>query len=221
MGTLQDTVAVGDLMYLNSLVVNTIYLDAQQKFTRRPSMSLPRPKSSGLLDSEGSCYESLCEQQPIGRKLFRQFLFDSNSQYAAAAKLLEELDSWQYIEDDAREKAKLSVLAKFCQPESRTFLQSLTGDAAEKYKSLSSSNFDEAVMDHMREATKNFLKDGPFSEYLKSRFFYRFLQWKEYEKQKITRKYFYELRTLGKGGFGEVGVNVNFSYLNLFEIMIN
>ncbi|XP_056906564.1 rhodopsin kinase grk7-b isoform X3 [Takifugu flavidus] len=31
-----------------------------------------------------------------------------------------------------------------------------------------------------------------------------FLQWKEYEKQKITRKYFYEFRTLGRGGFGEV-----------------
>lgn len=220
MGTLRDTMAVGELMYLHSLVVNTTYLGAQQTVTRRPSVSLPRPKSSGLLESEGSCYESLCEQQPIGRKLFHQFLFDSNSQYAAAAKLLEELDSWQYVEDEAREKAKLSILAKFCQPESRTFLLSLTGDAAEKYKSLSSSNFDEAVMDHMREATRTFLKGEPFSEYLKSRFFYRFLQWKEYEKQKITTKYFYEFRALGKGGFGEVGENGHFSFLNLFEILM-
>lgn len=208
---------MGDLMYLNSLVVNTTCLDAQQTDTRRPSISLPRPKCTGLLDLEGSCYESLCEQQPIGRKLFHQFLFDSNSQYAAAAKLLEELDSWQYIEDKAKEKSKLSVLAKLCQPESRTFVLSLTGDAAEKYTSLSSSNFDEAVMDHMREATRNFLKGAPFSEYLKSRFFYRFLQWKEYEKQKITRKYFYELRTLGKGGFGEVGANGNYSFLTNFS----
>lgn len=221
MGTLQDTVAVGDRMYLNSLVVNTTYLDAQQTDTRRPSMSLPRPKSSGLLESQGSCYESLCEQQPIGRKLFHQFLFDSNSQYAAAAKLLQELDSWEYIEDKAKEKAKLSVLAKFCEPESRTFFPSLSGGAAEKNTSLSSSNFDETVMDNMREATRSFLKGQPFSEYLKSRFFYRFLQWKEYEKQKITRKYFYELRTLGKGGFGEVGANINYSFLiNIFE-MIN
>lgn len=213
MGALQDTVAVGDLMFLNSLVVNTTHPEAQQTGTRRPSMSLPRPMSSGLLESEGSCYESLCEQQPIGKKLFYQFLFDSNSQYAAAAKLLEELESWQYIKDEAKEKAKLSVLAKFCQPESRTFLLSLTGDAAEKYTSLSSSNFDEAAMDHMREATRNFLKGKPFLEYMKSRFFYRFLQWKEYEKQKITRKYFYELRMLGKGGFGEVRANVNYSFV--------
>lgn len=221
MGTLQHTVAVGDLMYLNSLVVNTTYLDARQTDSRRPTMSLPRPTSSSLLESEGSCYESLCEQQPIGRKLFHQFLIDSNSQYAAAAKLLEELDSWQYIEDEAKEKAKLSVLAKFCQPESRSFLLSLTGDTAEKYTSLSSSNFDESAMDHLREATKNFLRGGPFSEYLKSRLFYRFLQWKEYEKQKISRKYFYELRTLGKGGFGEVGANVNYSFLmNFFEILM-
>lgn len=218
MGTLQETVAVGDLVYLNSLVVNTTHLDAQQTDTRRSSMSLPRPKSSGLLESEGSCYESLCEQQPIGKKLFFQFLFDSNAQYAAAAKLLEELERWEYIDDEAKEKAKLSVLAKFCQPESRTFLLSLTGDTAEKYTSLSSSNLDEAAVDRMREATRSFLKGGPFMEYMKSRFFYRFLQWKEYEKQKITSKYFYELRMLGKGGFGEVGANVNDSFLtNLFS----
>lgn len=210
MGTLQETVAAGDLTYLNSLVVNTACLNSQKKDTRRSSISLPRPKSSAVLESEESCYESLCEQQPIGRKLFHQFLLDSNSQYAAAAKLLEELDSWQYLEGDAKEKAKLSVLAKFCQPESRTFLLSLTGDATEKYARLSSSNFDGAVMDHVKEATRNFVKGRPFSEYLKSQFFYRFLQWKEYEQQKITSKYFYELRTLGKGGFGEVGANLNY-----------
>ncbi|XP_056906563.1 rhodopsin kinase grk7-b isoform X2 [Takifugu flavidus] len=199
MGTLQ-----GELMYLNNLVVNTTYPGVQQAGTSRSSMSLPRPKSSGLLGSEGSCYESLCEQQPIGRRLFRQFLLDSNSQYAAAAKLLEDFDYWQHMEDEAKEKAKMRVLAKFCQPESRTFLFSHAGDAAEKYASLSISNFDEAAMEHVREATRTFLKGGPFSEYLKSPFFYRFLQWKEYEKQKITRKYFYEFRTLGRGGFGEV-----------------
>lgn len=209
---------MGDLTYLNSLVVNTTYLDAQQTAKRRSSISLPIPSSSGLLDSEGSCYESLCEQQPIGRKLFHQFLFDSNSQYAAAAKLWEELDSWQYIEDEAKEKARLSILAKICQSESRTFLLSLTGDTAEKYTRLSSGTFNEEVMDHMREATRNFLKGGPFSEYLKSPFFYRFLQWKEFEKQKITRKYFYELRPLGKGGFGEVGANLDSFLSNFLKI---
>lgn len=221
MGTLQDTVALDNLMYLNNLVVNTTYKGAQRTDARRPSMSLPTPKSTALRESEGSCYESLCEKQPIGRKLFHQFLFDSNSLYAAAAKVLEELDHWQYIEDEGKEKAKLSVLSKICHPESRTFLLSLTGDGAEKYNSLSSNNFDEAVMDNMREATRNFLKGEPFSKYLKSPFFYRFLQWKEYEKQKITRKYFYEFRTLGKGGFGEVSTDVNYSILmNFCEILM-
>lgn len=169
-------------------------------------MSLPRPTSSSrsLLEPGGSCYESLCEQQPIGRRLFHQFLSDSNSQYAAAAKLLEELDHWDHIQDEAKDRARLSVLSRVCQPESSSFLFSLAGDGTDKYRSLSRSNLDESVMDSVREATRSFLRGGPFSEYLKSQFFYRFLQWKEYEKQKITRKYFYELRTLGKGGFGEV-----------------
>lgn len=214
MGTLQ-----GDLMYLNNLVVNTAFPGARPMGTRRSSMSLPRPKSSSLPESEGRSYESLCEQQPIGRRLFRQFLLGSNSQCAAAAKLLEDLDRWQYVEGEAKEEAKLNFLARFCQPESRTFLLSHTGGAADRYASLSINNFDEAAMDRLREAIRSFLKDGPFSEYLKSPFFYRFLQWKESEKQKITRKYFYELRTLGRGGFGEVGANVQCSILiNVCEI---
>uniref|UniRef100_H3DRG7 G protein-coupled receptor kinase 7b n=1 Tax=Tetraodon nigroviridis TaxID=99883 RepID=H3DRG7_TETNG len=168
---------MGDLTYLNSLVVNTTYLDAQQTAKRRSSISLPIPSSSGLLDSEGSCYESLCEQQPIGRKLFHQFLFDSNSQYAAAAKLWEELDSWQYIEDEAKEKARLSILAKICQSESRTFLLSLTGDTAEKYTRLSSGTFNEEVMDHMREATRKLI-------------YYSFTALQKCSVQKMFTKYF-------------------------------
>ncbi|KAG8002102.1 Rhodopsin kinase 2 [Nibea albiflora] len=77
-------------------------------------------------------------------------------------------------------------------------------EEAERCKELSDKNFNEETIDQIKEATRDFLRGKPFSEYLKSPFFYRFLQWKEYEKQKITKRYFYEFRTLGKGGFGEV-----------------
>lgn len=205
---------MGDLEGLENLVANTAYLKAQrvdrnELRRQRFSLSLPKPKkTSDLLLAEGKKYESLCEQQPIGRKLFQQFLLTSNSQYVAAAELLEELSHWSFAEDDARAKAKKSILAKFCQPESRTFLSHLPSQAAESRKYLSDKNFDEMVS-KMREATRDFLKGKPFLEYLKSPFFYKFLQWKEFEKQKISCRYFYEFRTLGKGGFGEVGVRVS------------
>ncbi|XP_031608495.1 rhodopsin kinase grk7-b [Oreochromis aureus] len=201
---------MGDLLGLDNLVANTTYLKAQQidrkeLRKRRLSLTLPKlKKTSALQAAEGERYESLCEQQPIGRKLFQQFLLTSNDQYAAAAEFLDELSKWSFAEDEKREKAKQTILAKFCQPGSTRFLSYFTEEDAETCKDLSDSNFDEVILDHLREATREFLKGRPFSEYLKSQFFYRFLQWKEYERQTITDKYFYEFRTLGKGGFGEV-----------------
>uniref|UniRef100_A0A3Q4GDH6 G protein-coupled receptor kinase n=1 Tax=Neolamprologus brichardi TaxID=32507 RepID=A0A3Q4GDH6_NEOBR len=201
---------MGDLLGLDNLVPNTTYLNAQQinrneLRKRRLSLTLPKlKKTSALQAAEGEMYESLCEQQPIGSKLFQQFLLASNDQYAAAAEFLDELSKWSFAEDEKREKAKQTILAKFCQSQSTGFLSYFTEEDAETCKGLSDSNFDEVILDQLREATREFLKGRPFSEYLKSQFFYRFLQWKEYERQKITDKYFYEFRTLGKGGFGEV-----------------
>ena len=202
---------MGDLAVLDNLVANTAYLKAQQSDLnelriQRVSMTLPKPKRSFAQQAAVEMtYESLCEQQPIGRKLFQQFLLTSNLQCVAAAEFLEELSEWSFAEDGTKEKAKQRILAKFCQPQSCTFLSFLTGEDAKICKALSEKTFDEAKMGQIREATRNFLKTKPFLEYLKSPFFYRFLQWKECERQKITDKYFYEFRTLGRGGFGEVG----------------
>lgn len=204
----QDTSS--DLVGLDTLVANTAYLKAQhidrnELKKQRLSLTLPKPrKSSALQLVGGNTYESLCERQPIGRKLFQQFLLASDLQYVAATEFLEDLNRWSIAEGETREKAKQRILTKFCRPESKSFLSYLTGEVGEKCRNLSEKNFDEVTMGQIKEATRDFLRGKPFSEYLKSPIFYRFLQWKEFEKQKITSKYFYEFRTLGKGGFGEV-----------------
>ncbi|XP_077398205.1 rhodopsin kinase grk7-b-like [Festucalex cinctus] len=200
---------MSDLL-VKELVANTAYLGAQrldrtdlQK--ERLSLTLPLPESSSTLqEAQDKHYESLCEQQPIGRELFRQFLLSCNPQYAAAIELLEELAGWSFAKDDAQVMTRRNVLTKFCNPESRSFLSFLARDTVETCKHLSNDTSDESAVSEMREATRDFLRGEPFSEYLGSPFFFRFLQWKEYERQKISDKYFYEFRTLGKGGFGEV-----------------
>ncbi|KAM9853162.1 rhodopsin kinase grk7-b [Aulostomus maculatus] len=201
---------MSDLVGLENLVANTAYLKARRidgnvLKQQRLNLTLPKPKKcSALREAVGKKYESLCEQQPIGWKLFQQFLLNSNPHYAAAAELLQEVGDWSFAKDKTRAKAKQSILARFSQPEFKSFLSCLTGDAVETCKHLSEKNFNEAMVSKIREATRDFLKGKPFSEYLRSIFFYRFLQWKEYEKQRISDKYFYQFRTLGKGGFGEV-----------------
>uniref|UniRef100_A0A3Q2Q7Q0 G protein-coupled receptor kinase n=1 Tax=Fundulus heteroclitus TaxID=8078 RepID=A0A3Q2Q7Q0_FUNHE len=200
---------MGDLVGLDSLVANTAYLkalgmDRDKLRMQRVSFTLPKPrKSSASWAAAEKTYESLCERQPIGRKLFQQFLRTAEPQCAAAAEFLEELNDWGFAEDGPKEKAKQRILSRFCQPQAPTFLSYLTTEDVRTCMALSDVN-DEAAMGRMREATREFLRGRPFSEYLRSPFFCRFLQWKECERQKITDRYFYEFRTLGRGGFGEV-----------------
>uniref|UniRef100_A0A669EL38 G protein-coupled receptor kinase n=1 Tax=Oreochromis niloticus TaxID=8128 RepID=A0A669EL38_ORENI len=49
-----------------------------------------------------------------------------------------------------------------------------------------------------------YLSKEPFAQYQDSMFFDRFLQWKQLERQPITKQTFRQYRLLGKGGFGEV-----------------
>lgn len=204
---------MNDLVGLDSLVANTACLrtmeiDHNQQRMRREPLTLPKPKKfSAPRAAAEKTYESLCEQQPIGRKLFQQFLLTSDPQCVAAVEFLEELSNWSFSEGGTKEKAKQRILSKFCQPTSQTFLSFLTAEDAKMCLSLSDKN-DEAAMELIREATRKFLKGKPFFEYLKSPFFYMFLQWKECERQKITDRYFYEFMTLGRGGFGEVGTKL-------------
>ncbi|XP_033832989.1 rhodopsin kinase grk7-b [Periophthalmus magnuspinnatus] len=198
---------MGDAGVLENLVANTAYLKAQQMDRselrrRRLSLSLPKPKSLRSQDAVVKQYESLCEQQPIGKRLFHQFL-TSDPKYMAAARFLEELKDWHYAEGVSRNFTQKKIINMFSQAGSRSFLSFLTGNGAEALENLSEDNFEE-VIGTIKEATTEFLKGKPFLEYLESPFYYKFLQWKEYEKQNISDKYFYEFRILGKGGFGEV-----------------
>ncbi|XP_032401969.1 rhodopsin kinase grk7-b [Xiphophorus hellerii] len=200
---------MGDLAGLVSLVANTAYLralesDSNELRMRRESLTLPTPKKFSVPRAAlEKTYESLCEQQPIGRKLFQQFLLTCDPQCVAVAEFLEELNNWSAAEDGTKEKAKQRILSKFCQPQSQTFLSFLTAEDVKACLSLFDKN-DKAAVEQMREATRKFLKGKPFLEYMRSPFYYRFLQWKECERQKITDRYFYEFRSLGRGGFGEV-----------------
>ncbi|XP_055735932.1 rhodopsin kinase grk7a-like [Salvelinus fontinalis] len=197
-----------DMGGLDNLVANTAYLkggDEKEMRKRRRSLSLPKPEQCvSIRATVGKEFEMLCERQPIGKKFFRQFLLESNPQYVAAAEFLDELIDWDLAEGAGKDKARMNIINKFCKADSKNFLSYLTGEVADKCKAVSDKDFEDVMMGKVKDATREYLKEKPFTEYQTSPNFDKFLQWKEYEKQKITDKYFYEFRTLGKGGFGEV-----------------
>ncbi|KAL6104286.1 grk7 [Pungitius sinensis] len=198
-----------DMGGLDNLVANTAYLKAQggddkEMKKRRRSLALPKAEQcAAVRASLEKDFTSLCERQPIGKKFFRDFLA-SNVDFKLAVDFLDELYDWDLAEGAEKEKAKKNIMSKYCKADSKTFLSFLTGEALEKCKTVTDANFDEVMKCKVQEGVREYLKDKPFSDYQASPFFDKFLQWKEYEKQTITDKYFYEFRTLGKGGFGEV-----------------
>ncbi|XP_026995576.2 rhodopsin kinase grk7a [Tachysurus fulvidraco] len=198
-----------DMSALDNLVANTAYLKAQsgdekEMRKRRQSLALPKPGNcESIRASVGQDFELLCELQPIGKKLFRLFLKEMH-EYNIAAQFLDELNDWELAEGAAKDKACTNIINQFCKEGSTSFLSILSGEALEKCKAVTEKDFKVVMMGRVKEAVRDFLKCKPFTEYMLSPFFDKFLQWKEYEKQPITEKYFYEFRTLGKGGFGEV-----------------
>lgn len=150
----------------------------------------------------------ICERQPIGKKLFRDFLANK-PEYKLAAEFLDELYDWDLAEGTVKDKARAKMIKDYCKADSKKFMNFLSAEISEKCKAVTDANFEEMMKGKVQEGVREFLKGKPFTEYQASPLFDKFLQWKEYEKQPISEKYFYEFRTLGKGGFGEVSAHTH------------
>lgn len=198
-----------DMGGLDNLVANTAYLKAQggddkEMKKRRRSLSLPKPDQCATVRSAiEKDFSSICEKQPIGKKFFRDFLA-TKAEYKVGADFLDDLYDWDLAEQAAKTKARQNIMQTYCKADSKKFLSFLSGEVAEKCKGVTEGNFEEVMKGKVQDGVRDFLKGKPFTEFQMSPFFDKFLQWKEYEKQPISDKYFYEFRTLGKGGFGEV-----------------
>lgn len=205
-----------DMGGLDNLVANTAYLKAQggddkEMKKRRRSLSLPKPEQcASVRASIDKDFTSLCEKQPIGKKFFRDFLANT-AEFKLAADFLDDLLDWDLAENAAKEKARKHMMTTYCKADSKSFLAFLSGEPAEKLKSVTDANFSEVMKGKVQDGVREFLQGKPFTDYQTSPNFDKFLQWKEYEKQPISDKYFYEFRTLGKGGFGEVSAQTHTS----------
>lgn len=202
-----------DMGGLDNLVANTAYLKAQggddkEMKKRRRSLSLPKSEQCvGVRASLEKDFVSICERQPIGKKFFRDFLA-TKPEYKIAADFLDDLYDWDLAEPAKKNKARQDIMQNYCKADSKKFLSFLSGEAADLCKGVTDANFEEVMKGKVQDGVREFLKGKPFTEYQTSQPFDKFLQWKEYEKQPVNDKYFYEFRTLGKGGFGEVSTRI-------------
>nr|AWC68175.1 cone opsin kinase [Hypsiglena torquata] len=200
-----------DMGGLDNLIANTAFLqarksgdvDAKDMQKRRKSIYLP--KVEDCVEMKSSIlpeYESICEQQPIGKSFFKDYLANV-PEYQLAQEFLDEVSIWELSEESIKNSILEGMVNMYLKNISNTYLKFLSTDLSQKCQSASAKDF-ENIVQLAREETKVFLKGKPFEGFQTSPFYEKFLQWKSYERQSITDKFFEEFRVLGKGGFGEV-----------------
>ncbi|XP_003476802.1 rhodopsin kinase GRK7 [Cavia porcellus] len=201
-----------DMGGLDNLIANTAYLqarklsDADSRELRRwrRSLALPEPQDCAeLRRALAPSFDSLCEQQPIGRRLFHDFLA-SVPAYQEVSTFLEEVQVWELAEQGPTKDLALQGLLATCVPAAGHPHAFLSPGLVSRCQAAATEEERAAVVALAKGEAVGFLQDQPFRDFLASPFYDRFLQWKLFEMQPISEKYFTEFRVLGKGGFGEV-----------------
>uniref|UniRef100_A0A8C6RIV7 G protein-coupled receptor kinase n=1 Tax=Nannospalax galili TaxID=1026970 RepID=A0A8C6RIV7_NANGA len=150
-------------------------------------------------------YNSLCDKQPIGRLLFRQFC-NTKPDLKRCIEFLDAVAEYDVTTDEEQRDYGLSILYRFFDSKgSADSLSQLLSDNVKDCKwTLKHKASFKNIFEECTQVVHNYLSETPFKEYQDSSYFSQFLQWKWLERRPVTKKMFRYFRVLGKGGFGEV-----------------
>ncbi|XP_065507638.1 G protein-coupled receptor kinase 5-like isoform X3 [Caloenas nicobarica] len=148
-------------------------------------------------------YGNLCQKQPIGRLLFRQFC-QTRPELLRCIRFLDAVADYELSPDEKRKEMGEEIIRRFLQQESPDFLPEVGQPHASRcLQDLQKSPCKDLFSSCLRPLHQ-YLSGDPFVDYRDSMYFDRFLQWKYLERQPVTKDTFRQYRILGKGGFGEV-----------------
>ncbi|ELK26008.1 PREDICTED: rhodopsin kinase [Myotis davidii] len=203
-----------DFGSLETVVANSAFISARGSFDGscappsrdkkyRAKLKLPPlSKCQALGDCLDLEFQSLCSEQPIGKRLFQQFL-KANERHVPALELWKDIEDYDTADDDLRPQKARAVLAEYLDPQAKLFCGFLDEGTGAKVREGPAASGD-GLFQPLLQATLAHLSQAPFQEFLGSLYFQRFLQWKWLEAQPTGEDWFLDFRVLGKGGFGEV-----------------
>uniref|UniRef100_A0A663F4A5 G protein-coupled receptor kinase n=1 Tax=Aquila chrysaetos chrysaetos TaxID=223781 RepID=A0A663F4A5_AQUCH len=200
-------------MELENIVANTVLLKAREggggnrkgkskkwrQMLQFPHISL----CEDLRQTLERDYHSLCEKQPIGHMLFRQFC-ETRPELSRCVKFLDAVAGYEVAPDEKRKECGQHLIEKYLKPNSEDHVPEVPSQLVD---ACCERLEQEPSKELFKESTKlihDYLSVAPFADYLDSLYFNRFLQWKWLERQPVTKNTFRQYRVLGKGGFGEV-----------------
>ncbi|XP_040123427.1 rhodopsin kinase GRK1 [Oryx dammah] len=159
----------------------------------------PLSKCEALRESLDLGFEGVCLEQPIGKRLFQQFL-RAHEQHGPALQLWRDIEDYDTADDALRPQKAQAILAAYLDPQAQLFCGFLDAETAARAR----EGVGGGLPQHLLRAVLAHLGQAPFQEFLGSLYFLRFLQWKWLEAQPVGEDWFLDFRVLGRGGFGEV-----------------
>ncbi|KAK3590168.1 hypothetical protein CHS0354_041222 [Potamilus streckersoni] len=201
-------------MELENIVANTVYLKAREGGggkrkgkSKKWKQILKFPHISQCIDLKNKfpmTYKYIVEQQPIGKLLFRMFC-SRREDLKMAINFLDQIGDYELISDEKMMTRAQQIYETYLQPQSTNYVSQVNGNQALAVKeALSQSNICKELFNPCVELVKDYLNKEPFTAFLDSLYYRRYLQWKWLESQPVTKNTFRMYRVLGKGGFGEV-----------------
>lgn len=200
-----------DIGGLETMVANTAYVAARgdsgmtsgRDRRMRARLSLPHiTKCEHLKDSLDLDFHYICVKQPIGMKLFQQFLEETN-EFRAVVGLWTDMEAYKTIEESERPQNAQQSVNKYFDSASKEFCSFLEEKAIMRVKEDAKHGHVDLFKESEQHLLK-FLEENAFDKYKESLHFSRFLQFKWLEAQSVSEEWFLDFRVLGKGGFGEV-----------------
>ncbi|XP_073466976.1 G protein-coupled receptor kinase 4 [Aquarana catesbeiana] len=201
------------IMEIENIVANTVLLKAREGGGGKRNGRSKKWKDMLKLPHISQCeelrrtverdYGSVCEKQPIGRLLFRQYC-DTRRELKRCIEFLDAVTEYEVAPDEKRKDHGLKILDTFFKNGSAAHLPELPQDTVHECKEKLEQTPCKELFKDCTRVVHDYLSGVPFEDFQASMYFSRFLQWKWLERQPVTKNTFRHYRVLGKGGFGEV-----------------
>ncbi|XP_054538687.1 G protein-coupled receptor kinase 4 isoform X14 [Pan troglodytes] len=205
-------------MELENIVANSLLLKARQggygkKSGRskkwREILTLPPvSQCSELRHSIEKDYSSLCDKQPIGRLLFRQFC-DTKPTLKRHIEFLDAVAEYEVADDEDRSDCGLSILDRFFNNKLAAPLPEIPPDVVTECRlGLKEDNPSKKVFEECTRVAHNYLRGEPFEEYQESSYFSQFLQWKWLERDLKPENILLDDRETGSCHLSQAGLKM-------------
>lgn len=203
-----------DIGGLETVVANSAYVSARGSLDTsaasamrdkkyRAKLNLPHIREcEHIKTTVDSAFDSMCVQQPIGKRLFQQFL-SSDVTHRAVGELWKDVEGYNMVLEKDRVQKAQKIFNQYFEIDSKDFCSFLEEKTVVRVK----ENLPNARTDLLKESEQQLLKHlqaSALDRFKSSPYFLRYIQFKWLEEQTVTEDWFMEFRVLGKGGFGEV-----------------